>query len=164
MTLETKIAIVASVSAIIGALIAQSTAFVLAWIDRRHKKQILLRQKYEEMMFHFQESLDYYNQVGTCETLDQLNACTSSTPAQKAMVLALIYFPELVAVLEDYVRYYTTYYQSIVSVFNEARPGTAGAQARVHDKGYNELEKKMFELKNRVIKTFVENANKYNKA
>ena len=46
--------IIAASAALGGVIISQAITILLSFFDKRHKKHILLRQKYEEMMFEFQ--------------------------------------------------------------------------------------------------------------
>lgn len=158
-------AIIAASAALGGVIISQAISILLSFLDKRHKKHILLRQKYEEMMFHFQDSLAYYNQVGACKTLDQLLQQNQCIPANRAMGLALLYFPSLVPFLDTYLRNQIAYYDIVVSSYNENIPFSAGAQSRVHNKIQSEeIEQKLFQSKNEIINELKANVKKYTKA
>ena len=162
---EILIAIIAASSALGGVVISQAISLIQTALNRRHEKHKLLRQKYEEMMFHFQDSLLYYTNLGACKTLDQVLQQTHSIPAQRAMGLALLYFPNLVPFLDIYIRNYLAYYTLIVSLYDPNIPATAGAQARVHAKKELEnIEAKLFQSKNAMLDAITENAKKYTKA
>jgi len=162
---EILTAIIAASSALGGVIISQAISITLSIFDKKHQKHKLLRQKYEEMMFHFQDSLLYYNQVATCRTLDQLLQQTHSVPAQKALGLALLYFPNLESSFDNYVRSLVAYYDLICSVYNPDIQANAGAQARVHHKSeLHRVENKLFDAKNEVITLLKLNAKKYTKA
>jgi hypothetical protein len=165
MSTEINIAIISASSAITGAIISQTTAFLIAHLERKRQRNILLRQKYEEMMNHIQDSLLFYNDVGACKTLDQLLACTHSQAGNRAMGLALLYFPSFVAILEAYLMSLVQYYNVVVSSFNPNIPATAGAQALVHDHdNVSEIQRNLFELKNKLINELQTNVRKYVKS
>ena len=165
MNQQIATSIIAASAALSGVLISQAISLLLSFLDKRHKKHILLRQKYEEMMFLFQDSLTYYNQVATCRTLDQLLQLTHSVPAQKALGLALLYFPNLEQSLGNYVMSQVAYYDLICTVYNPEIPANAGAQARVHhNQELQKVETQLFNAKNKVMELLKTNVKKYTKA
>ncbi|MCK4248674.1 MAG: hypothetical protein KAX15_02735 [Candidatus Omnitrophica bacterium] len=158
------IAMISTAAALAGVLISQAISLLLSFFDKRHQKQKLLRQKYEEMMFHFQDSLSYPNQVASCRTLDQLLLQTHSVPAQRAMGLALLYFPTLAPFLRVYIQTCIAYYLLITSVYDPEIPASAGAQARVHSSEFILVENNLFKAKDDTLKAIDSNAKKYTKA
>jgi len=159
------IALITASSAFFGVIISQIITLMLSYLDKKHKKQILLRQKYEEMMFHFQESLTYYSEVGTCKTFDQLYSKSHSVPAQKAMGLAMLYFPKIAPLIESYIKSQVAYYQLVISSFNSNIQANAAGQVRVHNKEKIEIvESDLFQAKNIIIDGFKKNVKKYAKA
>jgi hypothetical protein len=53
MKQEILIPIIVASSALGGVIISQAFSLFRSFLDKRHEKQKMLRQKYEEMMFHF---------------------------------------------------------------------------------------------------------------
>lgn len=96
-------AIIAASSAIAGVLISQTITLLLSFFDKRHKKQILLRQKYEEMMFHLSDSLTWLQDLHCCKTRHELFAQAQSLPARKALSLCLLYFSDLADTANQYI-------------------------------------------------------------
>jgi len=157
--------VIAATAALSGVLIAQAISILLSFLDKRHKKHILLRQKYEEMMFHFQDSLLYCSQVGTCTSLDQLLQQNHSVPAQRAAGLALLYFPTLAPIFDTYQKNLMSYYSLVISNFRQDVPATAGAQVRVHAKDdLEEIEKALFQSKDKIIAELKSKVKNYTKA
>lgn len=162
---ELSIAIIAASSALAGVIISQAISLLLSYLDRKHKKNILLRQKFEEMMFLFQNSLNYHSEVGNCKTLDDLVKQTHSVSAQKALGIAMLYFPTIEMVLENYVKSQVGYYQFICSVYNPDIPASAGAIARVnHPDKIREVEEQLLQTKNEVMVMLKLWADEYTKA
>ena len=60
---EILIAIIAASSVLSGVIISQAMSLIQTFLNRKHQKQKLLRQKYEEMMFHFSDSLQNQGDV-----------------------------------------------------------------------------------------------------
>lgn len=87
---EFSIAIIAASSALAGVIISQCVSLLISSLDKKHKKDILLRQKFEEMMFLFQDSLIYYGEVGGCRSLEDLLKQTHSVQAQKALGISML--------------------------------------------------------------------------
>jgi hypothetical protein len=160
MSQEIKIAIISAVSAIIGALISQSTTFLLSWIDKRHQKKILLRQKYEEMLYYFQDSLVYIQEVHKCRKRDQLFQLTHSPPAGRALGLSQLYFQEFVEPLTKYIVLQNAFYNSAVSIFNDDIPLNVGGQCIKHS-AHGEKIANLMIIKNDLIDLFSHQAKKY---
>ena len=163
MSQELQIAIIASSATILGVVISQAISIGLSIFDKKNKKHVLLRQKYEEMMFEFHDSLKYIQDVQTCETLEQLFEHSRSPQSGKSLGLALLYFPDLVEPLENYSHSQVSFYQSIISSFNPSIPHNAGAQAVVEG-SYLAPMKELNNCKQVVMDALVLNAKKYTKA
>lgn len=86
--------------ALSGVLVGYLSHFLAAHIDRKERKQRLLREKYEELC---ESILDSTREVQDMIEMPRI-AGQSVPPAspQKAHYLALIYFPELREVTVDY--------------------------------------------------------------
>ena len=165
MDIQIKISMIAAGSALAGVIISQIFSLLISFLDKRHKKQILIRQKYEEMMFNFQDSLSYYSDIANCKTREQLYSKSHSIPAQRAMGIAMIYFPNIAPNIEVYLKYLVEYYNVIITSFDPNIPANAGGQARVNNKKQiEEIEHRLFLVKNDIIQTIEKNVRKYTKA
>ena len=163
MNEDTFIAIIAASSVIAGVLISQAISLLLSFYDKKHKKQILLRQKYEEMMFHFSDSLSWIQSLHNSRTRSDIFALAQSPQARKALSLCLLYFSDLVQPANKYILAQTAYYSFVVGSFDENKPFTAGGQALVHP----EAKKLCDDLMNKKIvleNIIVEKVDKYIKA
>ncbi len=151
------------IAALSGVVIAQAFSILLSILDKRHKKHVLLRQKYEEMMFEFQNSLSYVQDVHTRKTLDQLSQLSSSPHSGKAYSLALLYFPNLVKPLNGYIAAQISFYTSVITIFDENIPTSAGGQA-IMIEGHKQARENLFRKKEFVMDALISNAKKYIKA
>ena len=163
MKQEILIAIIAATSALSGVLISQAISLLLSFSDKKHKKQILLRQKYEEMMFHFSDSLRWIQDLHCSRTRDDIFAQAQSHSSRKVLSLCLLYFPDLVDKVNEYIFAQQKYYSFVVGSFDENKPFNAGGQALVHTKAKklaDDLMNKKIVLEN----LMVNKADKYIKA
>ncbi len=119
MKQELLIAVIAASSALCGVIISQAISIVLSFFDKRHKKQILLRQKYEEMMFHFSDSFAWINELNSCKTRHQLFAQAQPLQARKALFLSLLDFPALVETANQYILAQNEYHGFVLYFFQE---------------------------------------------
>ena len=95
--------VIGAVLALSGVLFAQFVAMLQSWLDRRNKREILLRTKYEEFAQHFLASIETPGRLLSCTTDEEIHAVTHQTDANQAALLALIYFPELREPMQRYV-------------------------------------------------------------
>lgn len=162
---QISIAIISASAALSGVIVSQAISLLLSFLDRNHKKQILLRQKYEEMMFHFQDSLFHRTTLEDAATLDQVLSAAASVPLMRALGLCLLYHPNLVKSVESYCNVSMALYDLIVTVYNPNIPGKAGDQVRVRaKKEYEYLNQKLFQAKDEVMDAINKNIKKYVKA
>lgn len=124
-----QIAIIAAASATLGVVASQITTYWIARLNRTHQNDIFLRGKYEEMMFHFSRSLLWVSEVNECKTRSQLSAYSTSLESRNALSLCLLYFPELLVPINNYIQSQVSYYGSIVTNYNESLSESAGPQA-----------------------------------
>lgn len=112
-------AAVGAVIALSGVLLAQGVAMLQSWLDRRNKREILLRTKYEELGQHFLASIEMPGRLLRCTCHTEILEVTHQSAANHAQLLALIYFSPHRAPIERYIGSYqnlclvvtTLYYQ-----------------------------------------------------
>jgi hypothetical protein len=160
MTQEINIAIIAASSAILGSVISQVTAFAISFFDKKHKKDVHLRQKYEEMMFFFSASLAWIPQVNSCTTPSQIASCAQSPDSRKALSLCLLYFPDLSESATGYVQAQEAYYISVADNYNKAVPASAGEQA-FSNPSHGKVVTSYFEKRNKFEKLIIDLSNSY---
>jgi len=163
MKQEIFIAIIAASSALCGVIISQAISLIQTFLGRRHQKQKLLRQKYEEMMFHFSDSLQWIQQVNGCKTQQEIFALAQCPATRKALSLCLLYFPDLSGPANDYLLSQLSYYKFIIENFNEKIPVTAGGQAFTKTECKIPTEN-LFAKKNHFEDLIISTAKKYTKA
>lgn len=114
------ISIASATAALCGVIVSQAATAILAWIDRRHKRRILLREKYEELCLSFLASFDLPQKLLAHEHKnDEVRSLVLQKDANHAHMLALLYFQELLPSLE---RYTQTYSDLCVVCFGLADP------------------------------------------
>lgn len=163
MKQEILIAIIAASSALGGVIISQIFSLLQSFYGKKYKKQILLRQKYEEMMFHFSVSLEWIVRLNGSTTQATVFALAQCPDARKALSLCLLYFPEMVEASNNYVLAQQSYYAFILKNFNEAIPVTAGGQAFAKPE-HKAPTDNLFAKKNHFENLIISNAKKYTKA
>jgi hypothetical protein len=163
MESEMNTVFIAAASALSGVILSQVITVSLSVFDKRHQRQILLRQKYEELMFEFHNSLSYIQEVQLCRTLEQLCQRGLSPHTGRALVLAQLYFPDLVKPLENYSLSQLSFYNSITESFDPNIPANAGGQAIISG-NYMSPIKEFEKQKQAVMSSLISNSNKYTKA
>ncbi|MGA2462789.1 MAG: hypothetical protein ABSH06_00355 [Thermodesulfobacteriota bacterium] len=163
MKQEIFIPIIVASSALSGVIISQAISLTQTFLDRRHQKQILLRQKYEEMMFHFSDSLQWIQQVNMCRTQQEIFSLAQCPATRKALSLCLLYFPDLSGPANDYLLAQLSYYGFIIENFNENIPVTAGGQAFTKPECKAPTDN-LFAKKNHFEDLIISTAKKYTKA
>ena len=164
MPKEIQVAIIAAAAALSGVLVSAGISMLLSSIDRKHKKQILLREKYEAMMTHFSASLVWIQSLNGSTSQKEVFALAQSVDARKSLSVALLYFPEFVTFANEYILAQQDYYSSVVTSYKPDIPFTAGAQALVHNPKHKEVTELLFAKKNAFENQMVASAAKYTKA
>lgn len=95
--------------ALLGVLVSQLVAMIQARLERKNKREVLLRTKYEEFGQHFLESTEMPGRLLKCTTLEEIHGVLHQSSANQAQLLALIYFPPL----REPIRRYMVSYQDL---------------------------------------------------
>ena len=127
------IAIIVACSTLIGVITSQAITLFIVYRNRKHERDILIRNKYEELMLHFSDSFTWLVQLNNSVTKEELFTKSQSVDARKALSLCLLYFPDLVDEANDYIKSMQEYYGFTITVFDQSIPHNAGGQALVHD-------------------------------
>ncbi|MEQ1484109.1 hypothetical protein [Methyloglobulus sp.] len=137
MSQEIQIAIIAASSAIAGSVISQIITGLLSWIDKKHQKQVLLRQKYEEMALLYADSLEWFLNTASSTSYGQLSSLALPVKLKQVQILCSIYFPKLHDPAVQYANACNSYYQSILVNFNPALNIPASFQAETREEHKN---------------------------
>lgn len=123
------IALISASIALGGVAVAQATAMFQSWLERKHKKAILLRTKYEELAEHLNDSLAWAMDCMRAITFTELNARAQPLAARKAYTLCLLYFPLLKNHANRYVQASVAFSNTLVESFEPTTGLDAGGQA-----------------------------------
>jgi len=118
MKTELVVAIIAAASALGGVLMSQAISLFQAFVNRRVEERKLLRQKIEQTMRHFSDSLNWFPQLNYSNRLQDILALSYSVHARKAASLCLLYFPDLVAKSKDYISAQSAYHQAVMDALD----------------------------------------------
>lgn len=117
------IAIVSALSVLFGVVISQGVAMFQSWLDRRNKREILLRTKYEELGQHFLASTEKPARLLKCKTHEEIEDAILQSEAKQAQLLALIYFPPLRDPLQRYVSSYQNLCLAVTELYYQRPEG-----------------------------------------
>ena len=126
------VAIVSASSVLLGAAISQGSAMIQSRLDRKHKREILLRTKYEELGFHFLASTEMPGQLMKCTSHEEIQGALHQTEANQAQLLALIYFPPLREPIQRYVASYQHLCFAVAEIYYKAEGGSVGGKVGNH--------------------------------
>lgn len=158
------IALISAGAALCGVFISQISNLLFLLLNRKHQKNILLRDKYEEMMFHFTNSFNWLQQLNNCKTKDDIFSLAQSQDARKALTLCLLYFPNLVDSANTYILAQSLYYESVAKSFNGEISANAGGQAFMNNSNHQSILNNLFDAKNNFENLIVEYSKYYLKA
>jgi len=162
--LKITIAAIAAGSAIVGAVVAQLVSILRDILDKRHKRHVLLREKYEELAHSVSSSQEWFtNQLGAM-TLRELKS-QPPIEARKAMVLAHIYFPLLRRTCQDYVNACAQFQVALIENHEFVEGKDAGTQAAHKNRAaFEEAANRLHQARQKVDETIIAHAEKYTKA
>lgn len=129
--------VIGALLALGGVLIAQLVAMLQAWLDRKNKREIFLRTKYEELGLLVLDSMKLPEDLLKCSSHEETLAVVRQIHANKAHLLALVYFPLLRQATGQYIESYSALALAAISLYNPQDRRILGTQ--VSDKpGYIE--------------------------
>ena len=165
MEADTKlmIALISAGSAITGAVISQFVSIFRDILDKRHKRNILLREKYEEMANLVTNSQEWFTEQLNAMRLSELKAPPAE--ARKAMVLSHIYFPLLQDACQDYVNACAHFQVTLINNHEFIEGKDAGTQAAHRNPAALEKSAKhLHACRQRVDEEIIKHAKRYTKA
>lgn len=115
-------------SALAGVALAQVVAMLQTWLERKNKREILLRTKYEELGQHFLESMKLPHTLMTCTSTEEILALTNQVSGNSAHLLALVYFPKLRSATGRYIESYGNLIEASASLHNPEDKQPLGMQ------------------------------------
>lgn len=125
------VAIVSASSVLLGIVISQGVAMFQSWLDRRNKREILLRTKYEELGQHFLASIEMPGRLMRCTSHEEIQGVLHQTAASQAQLLALIYFPPLREPIQRYVASYQNLCFAVADIYYKLPPGSGSVGGKV---------------------------------
>jgi hypothetical protein len=111
-----------------GVALAQGVAMIQSWLDRKNKREVLLRTKYEEMGLCFLESVKSPGELMLCATHEETLAATQQTEGNKIHLLALVYFPLLRHATGQYIESYSVLCEVAISLYDPGDKRVLGVQ------------------------------------
>ncbi|MUK26585.1 hypothetical protein [Aliivibrio fischeri] len=128
------ISIVSASSALAGVLVSQFAVLLKEHLNQKHHKNVLLREKYEQLMDCIQESLIWSVEAGECKNMDEIIKYSVNIPARKALSLSLIYFPEFQDACADFQNNYVAHYEVLIKSYRSDISYGFGTQAAAHNR------------------------------
>lgn len=159
------VATISATSAIAGALISQIVLIIRDSLDKKHQRNSLLREKYEELSGHITESHAWVIENMSAQSLSQLQAQSLPAHARKAATLSHIYFPQLRNACQDYLNSCISFGITLINNYQFAEGVDIGIQASTHNR--EEFEKALRKVqlcRQAVDDAIIEHAHKYTKA
>jgi len=129
---KTLIAIISASSALLGVIVASGIAMLQSWLDRKNKREVLLREKYEELGLHFLDSMKLPGELLTCSSHEKTLAVTHQSSGNKAHLLALVYFPLLQQATGQYIESYSALCLTTLSLYDPTDSRRVGEQVFDH--------------------------------
>jgi hypothetical protein len=108
----THIAIVSASSALAGVVVSAAVATTQSWLDRRHKRKELLREKYEAMAMLFLDSMKWPSYLLYATSSSQIADSSHPLSANKVHMLCTVYFPRFRAKSGAYIDACTALYDA----------------------------------------------------
>ena len=108
--------VIGALLALGGVLAAQLVAMLQAWLERKNKREIFLRAKYEELGLLVLDSMKLPEDLLKCSTHEETLAVVRQINANKAHLLALVYFPLLRQATGQYIESYSVLPSDAVKV------------------------------------------------
>lgn len=121
--------VIGALLALGGVLAAQLVSMVQAWLDRKNKREIFLRTKYEELGLLVLDSMKLTEDLLKCVSHEETLTLVRQIDANKAHLLALVYFPLLRQATGQYIESYAAFASFAISLYNPQDKRILAAQS-----------------------------------
>lgn len=152
--------IIPAASALGGVALGQFWASRIADKEREHKRQVLLREKYEELALALSQFLDYYLSLLSAKSTEEGLLAARPIHAQKVDVLAKLYFPELRSKSEAFLRSIVAFQNSLAVNYNPQSSQSLGEQG-AGSTAVSEAQKNLTSAKHALDDAISKHATKY---
>ncbi|NKI17416.1 hypothetical protein HCU74_08300 [Spongiibacter sp. KMU-166] len=161
-----QVAVISASAAIAGAVISQVIALAQASLDRKHRRRILLRERYEQLADHITDSQEWPNTLLTCASHDELSRVPHPMHARKALTLSSIYFPELQGACQRYLNSCVSFRIFLIDNYRPcAGSHEVGNNIAAHNPtGLDEAAKKALLARQAIDEKIIKLASKYARA
>jgi hypothetical protein len=162
--LKITIAVIAAVSALSGTFISQIATMLRERSDRSHKRNVLLREKYEEMVFLITSGQEWMGHVVNAKDLSELMTLPPVN-ARKALVLANIYFPKLRDPMQQFLNASVDFQKILIDNHEFLASKSVGVQAAHKNRGaYETAAEKCYQAIRVIDDSIVKYSGKYARA
>lgn len=134
MSDEYYIAIISAAAALSGVVISQLISLTQDFLNRKNQRRQLLREKYEDLLNHLNESISFSTTIMSSKTIEELTFNSQPISARRIYGLTLLYFPRLTNHSAEYLESSIMFQHAISDGFKYIENTSAGAQALVHNK------------------------------
>jgi hypothetical protein len=115
--------------ALAGTVVSQVFGLFSGWLDRRHKRRVIHRERLEELTDCVAKTLLWFPKLSAGRTISDIQEAQPPTEARRMVCLAILYFPQLKNAVADYSNGLAKFYHWTTDCFNPMAPASAGAQA-----------------------------------
>lgn len=157
MNKRLQLALLSGGFALAGVALSQALAFLQKNAARKHEKNILLHQKYEEMGEHFIASMQRVRDWMHAGNLEDMHALSHNESADRCHLLCQLYFPDLTNHSATYHDASMGIYYALIDSYNPLDQRPFGAQA-VANPAYEEAEAKLFQARDAFIRAIQANS------
>lgn len=114
--------------ALAGTVVSQIFGLLSGWLDRRNKRRIVHRERFEELADCVAKTLLWFPKIGACRSISDIQAYGPPLESRRMICLAILYFPELKDAVTSYSNGLILYYHHVCDSFHPQIPASAGAQ------------------------------------
>ena len=134
-------AMIGGVLALSGIVVGQVFGLFSGHIERRHQRDVRQRERLERLADAVGETLPWFQALGRCRSLEEINANPPPPEARRAAMLAALYFPALLELAAAYTNSLVAYHHLAINSFDRGVPATVGAQIVVFLRSHPEAQR-----------------------
>ena len=163
MSESIQTALIASLSAVMGGILAVAGNWLLHLQESKKALRQLHRSKLEDIADSIGESMSWYMAMSSARTFEELASCSQSSEVRRGYNLCCLYFPQLREPMGRYSDCLIEVYNFLIGVIQPHPTLNAGAQALMRPE-YDPLLVRVRLLRDELESKLQDEAAKINKA
>jgi hypothetical protein len=116
--------------ALAGTVVSQVFGLLSGWLDRRHRRRAIHRERFEELADCLFKTKQWRTRLDACRSLQDIQACQPPPEVDRMVCLTIVYFPQFHFDVISYTNGLHDHYRLMIKCFDPNLSESASTQTQ----------------------------------